>query len=95
PPTQRFGSRIGGLPYLYETILRKFVKTNQSFIDAGLLDVRLWKHEDNSFHLKGISVDGVAYLPVITLIHAGFCAGFRKRNFGRRSTGSAFGKVTA
>ncbi|MBN8447288.1 MAG: CDP-diacylglycerol--serine O-phosphatidyltransferase, partial [Gammaproteobacteria bacterium] len=61
PPTQRF-SRIGGLPYLYETILRKFVKTNQSFIDAGLLDVRLWKHEDNSFHLKGISVDGVKHL---------------------------------
>lgn len=61
PPTQRF-SRIGGLPYLYETILRKFVKANQSFIDAGLLDVRLWKHEDNSFHLKGISVDGVKHL---------------------------------
>ena len=61
PPTQRF-SRIGGLPYLYETILRKFVKSNQSYIDEGLLDVRLWKHEDNSFHLKGISVDGVKHL---------------------------------
>jgi CDP-diacylglycerol--serine O-phosphatidyltransferase len=61
PPTQRF-SRIGGLPYLYETILRKFVKANQSFIDEGLLDVRLWKHEDNSFHLKGISVDGIKHL---------------------------------
>lgn len=61
PPTQRF-NKIGGLPYLYETILRKFVKTNQSFIDAGLLDVRLWRHEDNSYHLKGISVDGVRHL---------------------------------
>lgn len=61
PPTQRF-SRIGGLPYLYETILRKFVKSNQSYIDAGLLDIRLWKHEENSFHLKGISVDGVKHL---------------------------------
>ena len=39
PPTQKF-SRIGGLPYLYETILRKFLKSNQSYIDAGLLEVR-------------------------------------------------------
>lgn len=61
PPTQRF-SRIGGLPYLYETILRKFLKSNQSYIDNGLLEVRLWKHEDNSYHLKGISVDGVRHL---------------------------------
>ena len=61
PPEQKF-NRIGGLPYLYETILRKFVKTNQKFIDAGLLDVRLWRHEDNSYHLKGISVDGIRHL---------------------------------
>ena len=61
PPGQKF-NRIGGLPYLYETILRKFVKNNQKFIDAGLLDVRLWRHEDNSYHLKGISVDGVRHL---------------------------------
>lgn len=61
PPTQKF-SRIGGLPYLYETILRKFLKSNQSYIDAGLLEVRLWKHEDNSYHLKGVSVDGVRHL---------------------------------
>lgn len=61
PPTQKF-SRIGGLPYLYETILRKFVKANQSFIDQAQLDVRLWKHEDNSYHLKGISVDGMRHL---------------------------------
>lgn len=61
PPTQKF-SRIGGLPYLYETILRKFLKSNQSYIDDGLLEVRLWKHEDNSYHLKGVSVDGVRHL---------------------------------
>jgi CDP-diacylglycerol--serine O-phosphatidyltransferase len=61
PPEQKF-NRIGGLPYLYETILRKFVKNNQKFIDAGLLDVRLWRHEDNSYHLKGISVDGIRHL---------------------------------
>ena len=47
---------------MYETILRKFVKRNQSFIDHGLLDIRLWKHEDNSYHLKGVSVDGRRHL---------------------------------
>lgn len=61
PPGQRF-SKIGGLPYFYETILRKFVRANQKFIDAGLLHVKLWKHEDNSYHLKGLSVDGVKHL---------------------------------
>lgn len=61
PPGQKF-SRIGGLPYLYETILRKFVKNNQKFIDAGLLELRLWRHQDNSFHLKGLSVDGQRHL---------------------------------
>lgn len=61
PPSQRF-SRIGGLPYLYETILRKFIKRNQSFIDSQLLELRLWKHQDNSYHLKGVSVDGKRHL---------------------------------
>lgn len=61
PPGQKF-SRIGGLPYLYETILRKFVKSNQSFIDDALLDIRLWRHADNSYHLKGLSVDGRRHL---------------------------------
>ncbi len=61
PPDQKF-NRIGGLPYLYETILRKFVKNNQQFIDAGLLELRLWRHQDNSFHLKGLSVDAQRHL---------------------------------
>ena len=61
PPGQRF-SKIGGLPYFYETILRKFVRANQKFIDSDLLHVKLWKHEDNSYHLKGLSVDGVKHL---------------------------------
>lgn len=61
PPGQRF-SKIGGLPYFYETILRKFVRANQKFIDSGLLHVKLWKHEDNSYHLKGLSVDAVKHL---------------------------------
>jgi CDP-diacylglycerol--serine O-phosphatidyltransferase len=45
---------IGVVPYVYEANLRKFVKRNQKFVDSGLLNVRLWLHQDNSFHLKGI-----------------------------------------
>lgn len=48
---------IGGLPYLYEMNLRKFVSHLQSFIDQQLLTIRLWKDDDNSYHLKGIWVD--------------------------------------
>jgi len=55
-------SFIGVVPYIYETILARFVKRYQSFIDKGLLDIRLWKHDDNSFHLKGINVDQCRYL---------------------------------
>ncbi|WP_392565732.1 CDP-diacylglycerol--serine O-phosphatidyltransferase [Utexia brackfieldae] len=48
---------IGGLPYLYEINLRKFMTRLQPYVDNGLLTVRLWKDEDNSYHLKGIWVD--------------------------------------
>lgn len=48
---------IGIVPYLYEMLLQRFVKRWQKFIDTGLLTVRLWKHESNSFHLKGIVSD--------------------------------------
>nr|WP_266097119.1 CDP-diacylglycerol--serine O-phosphatidyltransferase [Shewanella cyperi] len=61
PPEREF-STIGALPYLYEQSLRKFVKRQQWAVDAGLLNVHLWKHEDNSFHLKGISCDGKRHL---------------------------------
>jgi len=50
-------STIGIVPYIYEMLLRRFVKRYQNFIDKGLLNVHLWKHEDNSFHLKGIISD--------------------------------------
>ncbi|CCQ11806.1 CDP-diacylglycerol--serine O-phosphatidyltransferase [Pseudoalteromonas luteoviolacea B = ATCC 29581] len=56
PPTERF-SKIGALPYLYETILHKFLKGQQKFIKQGLLNVYLWKDGTNSFHLKGVSQD--------------------------------------
>ncbi|ALO42001.1 CDP-diacylglycerol--serine O-phosphatidyltransferase [Pseudoalteromonas phenolica] len=61
PPEQPF-SKIGALPYLYETILFKFLKSNRKFIQSGSLKVYLWKHESNSFHLKGVSKDGQLHL---------------------------------
>lgn len=50
-------STIGIVPYIYEMLLKRFVKRYQHFIDNGLLTVRLWQHDDNSFHLKGIISD--------------------------------------
>lgn len=55
-------SKIGALPYLYETILTKFVQAKADFIKSGQLNVHLWKHEDNTFHLKGINVDGKRFM---------------------------------
>lgn len=53
---EQFGF-IGIVPYIYEMLLQRFVKRYQHFIDSGLLCIRLWKHESNSFHLKGIIAD--------------------------------------
>ena len=61
PDDQPF-NKIGILPYIYETSLRRFVKSNQKFIDANLLSVCLWLDEGNSFHLKGINSDQSNYL---------------------------------
>ncbi len=56
PPSQPFKT-IGGLPYLYELNLRRFAKLNEARIASRQLSIHLWKHDDNSFHLKGIWVD--------------------------------------
>ncbi|MBT1445481.1 CDP-diacylglycerol--serine O-phosphatidyltransferase [Shewanella sp. JM162201] len=61
PPERDFNT-IGALPYLYEQSLRKFAKRQQWAIEAGLLNIHLWKDEDNSFHLKGISADNRLHL---------------------------------
>jgi CDP-diacylglycerol--serine O-phosphatidyltransferase len=61
-PENEVFNKIGILPYIYETSLRRFVKSNQAYIDANLLDVFLWVHEGNSFHLKGINSDQSNYL---------------------------------
>ncbi|CAH0532570.1 CDP-diacylglycerol--serine O-phosphatidyltransferase [Vibrio stylophorae] len=56
PPSEPFRT-IGGLPYLYEVNLRKFAKRHQQEINDGRLNLHLWRHDDNSFHLKGIWID--------------------------------------
>ena len=57
PPEEPFKA-IGALPYLYEANLRRFCKAHKRAIDAGTLNVHLWRHDDNTFHLKGLLVDG-------------------------------------
>jgi CDP-diacylglycerol--serine O-phosphatidyltransferase len=56
-PTEEPFKTIGGLPYLYEMNLRRFAKMNESNIAQRKLSIHLWKHDSNSFHLKGIWVD--------------------------------------
>jgi CDP-diacylglycerol--serine O-phosphatidyltransferase len=48
---------IGIVPYVYEILLKRFVKRYQNFIDKGVLQIHIWKNENNSFHLKGIVSD--------------------------------------
>ncbi|MEC4090071.1 CDP-diacylglycerol--serine O-phosphatidyltransferase [Pseudoalteromonas rubra] len=60
-PDQPF-SRIGALPYLYETILYKFLKSQRRYLNAGQLNVYLWRDGNNSFHLKGINRDNQVHL---------------------------------
>ncbi|UOE81226.1 CDP-diacylglycerol--serine O-phosphatidyltransferase [Vibrio splendidus] len=55
-PEEEFKT-IGGLPYLYELNLRRFAKANEANIASRNLSIRLWQHDSNSFHLKGIWVD--------------------------------------
>jgi len=61
PEDQPF-SKIGLIPYLYETTLKAFAKRHQKSLDSDLLTIRLWRHEKNSFHLKGVRVDGRYHL---------------------------------
>ncbi|MEZ8144677.1 phosphatidylserine synthase [Enterovibrio norvegicus FF-33] len=56
PPDEPFRT-ISGLPYLYEINLRNFARRNEAAIAKRQLRIHLWKHDDNSFHLKGIWVD--------------------------------------
>ncbi|OMH29174.1 CDP-diacylglycerol--serine O-phosphatidyltransferase [Motiliproteus sp. MSK22-1] len=55
-------STIGIVPYIYETLLKRFVRKFHRFIVADKLEVRLWQDGSNSFHLKGIVVDEKLHL---------------------------------
>lgn len=48
---------IAGLPYLYEMNLRNFARVNESSIASRQLSIHIWRHDNNSFHLKGLWVD--------------------------------------
>ncbi|WP_372880662.1 CDP-diacylglycerol--serine O-phosphatidyltransferase [Psychromonas sp.] len=48
---------IGGLPYLYESNLKRFVQKHQQSINTEQLNIHLWKDQNNSFHLKGLYSD--------------------------------------
>lgn len=50
-------STIGIVPYIYEILLVRFAKRWKKYIENGQLVIRLWKHDCNSYHLKGIIVD--------------------------------------
>lgn len=56
PPEQPFRT-IGVLPYLYESNLRRFARRHQKHLASGQLALHLWKHADNSYHLKGLFID--------------------------------------
>jgi CDP-diacylglycerol--serine O-phosphatidyltransferase len=56
PPDQPF-TTIGLLPYLYENNLRRFARAHRRQIDAGQLNLYLWRDGDNSYHLKGLFID--------------------------------------
>jgi CDP-diacylglycerol--serine O-phosphatidyltransferase len=61
-PVDESFEKIGVLPYVYESNLKRFLKSNQKYIDSGQLNVHLWEDENNSFHLKGINSDRSNYL---------------------------------
>jgi len=56
PEDQPFKT-IGGLPYLYESNLKRFAEKYKSVLKTEQLNLHLWKDQDNSFHLKGIYAD--------------------------------------
>ena len=61
PEDQPF-SKIGLVPYIYEVLLSRFVKRSKVFIERGQLNIQLWRHQDNSFHLKGLVADDQYHL---------------------------------
>lgn len=56
PPEEQF-TMASALPYLYEKNLRAFAKAFEAYMQNGQLTIRLWKHDNNSYHLKGVWID--------------------------------------
>ena len=50
-------STVEIVPYIYERLLVSFLSRRQKYLDNGSLSLRLWQHDNNSFHLKGLVVD--------------------------------------
>ena len=50
-------SPIGAIPYVYEKNLKEMVQRHKHHIDAGKLNIHLWKDGINTYHLKGMFID--------------------------------------
>lgn len=61
PPERPF-TTIGVLPYLYENNLRRFARDHARQLASEQLNLWLWRDGDNTYHLKGMLVDGDAAL---------------------------------
>jgi CDP-diacylglycerol---serine O-phosphatidyltransferase len=57
PPSEPF-RLIGLVPYLYEANLRRFALKHRDAMEAGRLNIHLWRHEGHTFHAKGLLIDG-------------------------------------
>lgn len=80
---------IGALPYLYEINLRRFLSRLQYYVNTDQLVVRLWKDDDNTYHLKGMWVDDKWMLITGNNLSARLASGSGKRHFDPRSTTGA------
>ena len=56
-PDESTFSTVSIVPYVYERLLATFLARRKKYLARNQLVVRLWKHNDNSFHLKGIVAD--------------------------------------
>lgn len=61
-PDETTFSTVEIVPYIYERLLVSFLSRRQKFLDNGNLSLRLWQHDSNSFHLKGIVADNRYHL---------------------------------
>ena len=46
------------LPMLYETELRRFVRKNEVFVKRGLLNIKVWENNEDTYHAKGVFLNG-------------------------------------